>query len=406
MTKEETIQILQSIEDRAAEFPNMTACDWVAIAAAKRHLSDDNLEKELEKEDKECINNVLYIFNQLKENSSYKEDNIAERTINWLKSLKDRLYLNNEYDENMLEAILYCIKNNRPLEKEHITWLEKQGKQKYDCSEEDEKIRKRLIDLIYKVYANTNYITRVEHEQIVAWLEKQVSIDKEKMLIGARKDVASSIITYLDRNTLGMCLSNMECEDLVNAVVDSDWGKVYDYMKKKLEKQGDKSQGKTAIEAIKEEKVDNANKVEPKFHEGEWVVDSCGYVWKIKGNNNRFYFLEGVEGDESLLTIEWVEKENTFHLWSIEDAKDGDVLAVTMYPEGTWIGIFKNKDGCTFSSHCFVNTEGTFKLGYHNHVDGKAAHPATKEQRDLLFSKMKEAGYDWLKSLKNKIKNE
>lgn len=91
MTKKETIQILQSIEDRAAEFPNMTACDWVAIAAAKRHLSDDNLEKELEKEDKECINNVLYIFNQLKENSSYKEDNIAERTINWLKSLKDRL---------------------------------------------------------------------------------------------------------------------------------------------------------------------------------------------------------------------------------------------------------------------------------------------------------------------------
>lgn len=32
-----------------------------------------------------------------------------------------------------------------------------------------------------------------------------------------------------------------------------------------LEKQGEKLQGKTALEAIKEEKVDNANKVEPKF---------------------------------------------------------------------------------------------------------------------------------------------
>ena len=37
----------------------------------------------------------------------------------------------------------------------------------------DEKIRKKLIDLIYKVYANTSYITCVEHEDMLAWLEKQ-----------------------------------------------------------------------------------------------------------------------------------------------------------------------------------------------------------------------------------------
>ena len=40
MTREETIEILHSIEDRATDFPNMTACDWVAIAAAKRHLKN------------------------------------------------------------------------------------------------------------------------------------------------------------------------------------------------------------------------------------------------------------------------------------------------------------------------------------------------------------------------------
>ena len=34
-----------------------------------------------------------------------------------------------------------------------------------------------------------------------------------------------------------------------------------------LEKQGDKSQGKEALEAVKEEKADDSNKVEPKFHE-------------------------------------------------------------------------------------------------------------------------------------------
>ena len=47
MTKEETIKVLQSIEDRAVDFPYMTACDWVAIAAAKRHLENSLEVKEV-----------------------------------------------------------------------------------------------------------------------------------------------------------------------------------------------------------------------------------------------------------------------------------------------------------------------------------------------------------------------
>ena len=52
MTREETINVLQSIEDRATDFPYMTACDWVAIAAAKRHL-----ENSLEVEEADSYNN-------------------------------------------------------------------------------------------------------------------------------------------------------------------------------------------------------------------------------------------------------------------------------------------------------------------------------------------------------------
>lgn len=48
MTKQETIQVLQSIEDRAIDFPNMTECDWVAIAAAKRHLTEEPVSEDLE----------------------------------------------------------------------------------------------------------------------------------------------------------------------------------------------------------------------------------------------------------------------------------------------------------------------------------------------------------------------
>ena len=37
----------------------------------------------------------------------------------------------------------------------------------------DEIIRKKLVDLLYKVYANTNYITCAEHDDFIFWLEKQ-----------------------------------------------------------------------------------------------------------------------------------------------------------------------------------------------------------------------------------------
>ena len=36
-----------------------------------------------------------------------------------------------------------------------------------------------------------------------------------------------------------MCLSNMECEDIEEALVHANWSKIYGYMKKKLEKQGE-----------------------------------------------------------------------------------------------------------------------------------------------------------------------
>ena len=128
---------------------------------------------------------------------------------------------------------------------------------------EDEKIISAIRKAIEAKVENLgNGVTRTA---CLVWLEKQgESIDEEKVLMGARKDVALSIMNFLDRCTIGMYLSGMERADLEDAVVNSDWSKVYDYMKKKLEKQCEKPQGKSALDAINEEKVDNANKIESK----------------------------------------------------------------------------------------------------------------------------------------------
>lgn len=43
MTREEIIQGLESIENRAIDFPYMSASDWVTIAAAKRKLNPNTV---------------------------------------------------------------------------------------------------------------------------------------------------------------------------------------------------------------------------------------------------------------------------------------------------------------------------------------------------------------------------
>lgn len=144
------------------------------------------------KEDEENINNILYVFNQLRGISFYKEDDTVEKIINWLKSLKDRLCSNNEYDKDMLGAIEYCKKNNRPFEKEHLAWLEKQDKENNtyiinntpNCGisvyvneelkeSEDERIKEQLSEFLHDnmLYQDAQYFD--------SWLEKLIENQKD-----------------------------------------------------------------------------------------------------------------------------------------------------------------------------------------------------------------------------------
>ena len=134
-------------------------------------------------------------------------------------------------------------------------------------------------------------------------------------------------------------------------------------------------------------------KTSPKFKIGDWVVDNCGNIWKIEGIINQFYILEGVEGGESRPTIEWVNK--TFHLWTIEDAKDGDMLVSTTWKENQYIYIFKNIENNTIISYIYYCPKlDAVNMGAIN-MDNTPTVPATKEQQELLFSKIKDEGYKW-----------
>ena len=73
--------------------------------------------------------------------------------------------------------------------------------------------------------------------------------------------------------------------------------------------------------------------------------------------------------------------------------KDGDVLA-----SGHLVFIFKAIHGVWLNCHCSAHNDGSFIADSYDLMTNKyfsEVHPATKEQRDFLFAKMKEAGYEW-----------
>ncbi len=131
------------------------------------------------------------------------------------------------------------------------------------------------------------------------------------------------------------------------------------------------------------------DKVEPKFKVGDWITNGNGeYTWKVTSIYPLDYILQSPNGNTVDDTISHIDEH--FHLWTIQDAKDGDVLTTD-----TWTFIFKKYQDKSVYYHCAASTFNDFSISDTGEFDSNYVHPATKEQRELLFQKMKEEGYEW-----------
>jgi len=139
-----------------------------------------------------------------------------------------------------------------------------------------------------------------------------------------------------------------------------------------------------------------ASKVEPMFKVGDWIISDKAHedyrICKIIEVGNGNYKIESIHGYCGYNEYKYFD--NIYRLWTIEDAKPGDVL-VDNHPF-----IFEKVDT---SGHCYaycglnpfdefmIESEGeSGEWTWHPNV-----HPATNEQINLLFQKMEEAGYEW-----------
>ena len=132
------------------------------------------------------------------------------------------------------------------------------------------------------------------------------------------------------------------------------------------------------------------DKAEPKFKVGDWITDGK-ITFQIVKIEDDCYVAD--DGDKVWFSV----INQYYHLWTIQDAKDGDVLY-----DGNFACIFrkllKDDDGNLWiDSHCGVDVSNKFVVNNIGDCWCPACdcYPATKEQRDLLFSKTEEAGYEW-----------
>ena len=235
---------------------------------------------------------------------------------------------------------------------------------------DDERIRKQIISFL-KEFEYDHYRS-LDFSSWIAWLEKQ--------------DNNADKVKQQQAIEIPFGAKDSELQEATYYIPDGYHAEI--------------NGNEVVIKKGKQKPIDN---VEPRFHEGDWVVSKLdGKARRISevhcDEYNKYYIVEGNE-----YNIE--EYDRLHHLWDItKDAKDGDVLCL-----GSVIAIFKKyigQNGCI--CYCSFCDNGGFEIPIENGEDNvygcTNTTPATKEQRDLLFTKMKEKGYEWNKDKKELIK--
>lgn len=140
--------------------------------------------------------------------------------------------------------------------------------------------------------------------------------------------------------------------------------------------------------------------VKPKFKVGNWIVFNglTLYIYEIVDG----YYKTVDNGYDIHCSYDW-DIDNIARLWTIQDAKDGDTLVMYDIQDNIeWLFLYRPNphklhiyDPRFYCHYDLKSNTFNKDTDYVSVAVGTKFHPATKEQRDLLFQKMKEAGYEW-----------
>lgn len=237
---------------------------------------------------------------------------------------------------------------------------------------EDEKIRKALVDALNKNLGNGIEKYGTTLNAALTWLEKQADKEKDK-----RYEYLEELIVADDIYQMSM---NEE-------MIKNSKSKVIDALDKLhlLELLGiEKENEKKFIDSVKH-----------KFNVGDWLVSiyNSNDLLHIIGVDDKDYEVETPYGNTGVPSIVYVDGH--FRLWTINDAKDGDVL---ISKNGNPFIYNGNYNSLHIGAYCGITCDDNkFKVGEEkcHWTENTGIEPSTKEQRDTLFTKMKESGYEF-----------
>lgn len=143
---------------------------------------------------------------------------------------------------------------------------------------------------------------------------------------------------------------------------------------------------------IDDDKVIIKRRGKSKFKVGDWITNG-DYTWKIVEVKPLDYILQSQDGNIVDDTISHVDEQ--FHSFTIEDAKDGDVVVSKYKQPFIYNG---NYDEYNVGAYCGIICDGSMFIETNSvcqWADNKKITPATKEQRDTLERAITNAGYRW-----------
>lgn len=243
-------------------------------------------------------------------------------------------------------------------------------------------------DLIQWVDEFPDIIWRGHYKKdIIAWLEKQGE---------QKRQVHFPKFTFDDILALQCCMvtvKNVQEDNELYEQLNLIHNKMYDAYR--LGKQGETSPILSNSLNTGKNEQKTADKVEPKFKVGDWIISSVLGTARIIGvNDSNEFQLEYTDGKQEFSSIDYVNY--AYDKWTIENGKDGDILFTSSSASSDTF-VFKNIDE-KGNAECYFayDSEDGFTEGkYHFIGSASDCKPATKEQRDLLLQKIKETGYEW-----------
>ena len=319
-----------------------------------------------------------------------------------LKATLERIFpeLKESEDEKIKKAIIEFFESEDDnatyslvRKKDIIAWLEKQGKKEYALkSFKDEDVCKfmQYIEKLAKAYEfnlpNRSYDIYAFAKDLLVWLEKQGEKASLQTNERAWLYLVSDVLTWKDG--IGQYLDDPRVQELAKRLCKDYAQKLYN----------PSNTGNNEQKSV--------DKINSKFKVGDWItIDKPCQIINIHDNGN--YIVQYCD-DENMYELSKNFCESYFRFWTIQDAKDGDVVQL-----GKVIAIFKKYIGeekcicyCSFCKN--AGFEIPIENGEDNVYGCHNAAPAKREYHDYLMNAMNNAGYEWdikKKELKKKHKS-